>query len=260
MRALDVLKAADSVICEDTRVTQKLLSAYGIKNKLIVYNDQSTDKNRQTIISHLKQGKVIALVSDAGTPLISDPGYKLVRECRENNLPVYPIPGASALIAALSVSGVPTDHFFFEGFLPSKQGAKTERLEELKNVDYTVVIYESGHRLIKTLEDMLEVMGDGREIVIARELTKMFEEVKKLPLEEHIKFYQDNGAPKGEIVILLEQEQKQEVEVKQIDEEIIRLLDNNGINETSKIISRSFGVPKKIVYERALQLKDAKKE
>lgn len=176
LRALRVLKEVSIVAAEDTRHTQKLLSHYKIHTKLTSYHDYNKEEKAEVLIQHLKEGSSVALVADAGTPGISDPGYFLINRCIQTGIPVVPIPGASAFLAALSISGLPTDSFVFEGFLPRKRTARLKRLETLKTEPRTLIFYEAPHRLIVCLSDLLKVLGD-RRVVIAWELTKTFEEI-----------------------------------------------------------------------------------
>ncbi len=198
-RAVEVLKEVDLILCEDTRRTKQLLSHYGIKNELISYNEHNEAERIPAVLNWLGEGREIALVSDAGTPGISDPGYRLIREARLNGFDVVSVPGPSAIIAALSISGLPTDRFVFEGFLPRKKGKRFKRLEFLKNEDRTIIIYESVHRIERTLQEILEVIGD-REVAVCRELTKVFEEVKFGLLS---KILSEGITKKGEFVIVL---------------------------------------------------------
>jgi 16S rRNA (cytidine1402-2'-O)-methyltransferase len=199
LRALETLKTVDFIICEDTRVTSTLLNKFNIKKPLLALNEFNEDNMVYEILNRLKTQNG-ALVSDAGTPLISDPGYKLVKKAREKNFQIIPIPGPSALIAALSVSGMPTDKFSFLGFLPKKSLKAKRSLEMTKNLDETVILYESPHRITKTLELIKELFGDI-DISIARELTKKFEEVHLEPITAHLKRF-ETKPPKGEFVIL----------------------------------------------------------
>ena len=204
LRALEVLKAVDYILCEDTRVTGKLLNRYEISKKLVPFNDFNEDKKGQAVINDLVSGQNIALVSDAGTPLISDPGYKLVRACIHQWIAVETIPGPSSVIAALTISGLPPDKFTFVGYLPKKDVKRKKFLEDLKRsreiVRSTIIAFESPFRLLKTLEDINEVFGDI-EIVVCRELTKMHEEVKQEKISESITYFSKN-IPKGELVLL----------------------------------------------------------
>ncbi|MBC7770644.1 MAG: 16S rRNA (cytidine(1402)-2'-O)-methyltransferase, partial [Phycisphaerales bacterium] len=202
LRALDILAAATRVYAEDTRVARKLLDAYGLKPRLSAYHDHSSEAARDEIIAALGRGESVALISDAGTPLISDPGYKLARAVIEAGHRIFPIPGASALLAGMVVSGLPSDRFLFAGFLPAKQGQRRTALAELAEAEATLVFYESGPRLADSLADMAEVLGQ-RSAAVARELTKMFEETRRDTLDALAAHYEKAGAPKGEIVVIV---------------------------------------------------------
>ena len=201
LRALNILKHVNLIAAEDTRRTRRLLSRFDIHTPLVSYFEHNELKRLDRLLSHLKRGKEIALVSDAGTPGISDPGYRLVQQTVERGIPVIPIPGPSAVIAALSISGLPTDSFTFAGFLPKKGGKRRKLLEKLADLDGTSILYESPHRLMRTLEDLLEVCGD-RQIVIARELTKAFEETIRGSIREVINTLEGRRI-KGEVTIVL---------------------------------------------------------
>ncbi len=202
-RALQVLKDVDLIACEDTRHTHKLLQHYGITTKTISYHEHNEQQRAAELIDLLKQGSDIAVVSDAGTPSISDPGFRLVRAAIESEIAVVPVPGPSALISALIAAGLPTDEFFFAGFLPSRSNARRVRLNELRSVPGTLIFYESPHRLATTLKDAYEVLGE-REAVVARELTKLHEEIRRGRLSDLAKHYVDEENPRGEIVVLID--------------------------------------------------------
>jgi 16S rRNA (cytidine1402-2'-O)-methyltransferase len=202
-RALQVLNDVDLIACEDTRHTHKLLQHYGITTKTTSYHEHNEQQRTPHLIDLLKQGRDIAVVSDAGTPSISDPGFRLVRAAIENDVTVVPVPGPSALISALIAAGLPTDEFFFAGFLPSRPNARRTRLEELKTVPGTLIFYEGPHRLAATLKDAYEILGE-REAVVARELTKLHEEIKRGRLSELARVYVDDENPRGEIVVLID--------------------------------------------------------
>ena len=202
-RALQVLKDVDLIACEDTRHTQKLLNHYGITNKTISYHEHNEQAREAQLIDLLKQGSDIAVVSDAGTPSISDPGFRLVRAAIENEVPVVPVPGPSAVISALVAAGLPTDEFFFAGFLPSKSNARRARLSALQSVPGTLIFYEAPHRLSTTLRDAYEILGE-REAVVARELTKVHEEIRRGPLSELAAHYAKEENVRGEIVVLID--------------------------------------------------------
>lgn len=252
IRALETIKACDLLLCEDTRVTAKLLQAHGISAKLESYNDVNAAKKRDKIISELQAGKIIALVSDAGTPLISDPGYKLVKEARDLAINCVPIPGASAPIAALSASGLPSDGFLFSGFFDAKKTKQYEHHLNIKNAP-TLIFFESAKRLTKTLQK-LSAFGDI-EICVAREITKMFEEFKTGNAVELLEYY-NNKPPKGEIVLLISKQSDAEIDDKKIITELKRALKDEKLKKASEIIAEKFGIPKKRVYELGLSLKN----
>lgn len=201
-RALQVLRDVDLIACEDTRHTHKLLQHYGIETKTISYHEHNEQQRAAELIELLKQGSNIAVVSDAGTPAISDPGFRLVRVAIENDVGIVPLPGPSALIAGLIAAGLPTDEFFFGGFLPSRTGARRARLSELRAVPGTLIFYEGPHRLAASLRDAYEVLGE-REAVVARELTKLHEEIRRGRLSELAEYYL-TVEPRGEIVLLID--------------------------------------------------------
>jgi 16S rRNA (cytidine1402-2'-O)-methyltransferase len=203
-RALQVLSDVDLIACEDTRHTHKLLNHYGITTKTISYHEHNEQQRATKLIDRLKQGTNIAVVSDAGTPSISDPGYRLVRAAIESEIPVVPVPGPSALVAALIAAGLPTDEFFFAGFLPSRTSARRARLAELQLVPGTLIFYEAPHRLAATLKDAYEMLGE-REAVVARELTKLHEEIRRGRLSQLTADYADEKQDiRGEIVVLID--------------------------------------------------------
>ena len=202
-RALQILKDVDLIACEDTRHTHKLLSHYGITTKTISYHEHNEQQRTAQLIDMLQQGSDIAVVSDAGTPSISDPGFRLVRAAIENEIAVVPVPGPSALISALVAAGLPTDEFFFAGFLPARSNARRARLEELRSVPGTLIFYEAPHRLSATLKDAYEILGE-REAVVARELTKVHEEIRRGRLSQLATDYADEKDIRGEIVLLID--------------------------------------------------------
>ncbi|MGQ9508089.1 MAG: 16S rRNA (cytidine(1402)-2'-O)-methyltransferase [Thermodesulfobacteriota bacterium] len=208
LRALRILKEVDLITAEDTRHTGLLLKHFGIKTPLTSYFEENELKKREWVLSRLKRGDQVALVSDAGTPGVSDPGYRLIQLAIEHDIPVIPIPGPSALIAALSVSGLPTDAFIFKGFLPRKSKKRRDCLQELKEVRETLIFYESPHRLLKTLHDIYEILGD-REIVVARELTKVYEEILRGRVGEIIEKI-GRRKLKGEITLVVSGKSRRE--------------------------------------------------
>jgi 16S rRNA (cytidine1402-2'-O)-methyltransferase len=202
-RALQVLKDVDLIACEDTRHTRKLLNHYGIDTKTISYHEHNEHQREAHLIDLLKQGSDVAVVSDAGTPSISDPGFRLVRAAIESDVPVVPVPGPSAMLSALIAAGLPTDEFFFAGFLPSKPNARRARLAELQSIPGTLIFYEAPHRLADTLKDAYEILGE-REAVVARELTKLHEEIRRGKLSELTADYAEKKVIRGEIVVLID--------------------------------------------------------
>lgn len=201
-RALQVLRDVDLIACEDTRHTHKLLTHYGISTRTISYHEHNEQQRAEHLIEQLKQGSDVAVVSDAGTPAISDPGFRLVRAAIENGVAVVPVPGPSALISALIAAGLPTDEFFFAGFLPARANARRARLAELQSVPGTLIFYEAPHRLAATLKDAYEILGE-REAVVARELTKVHEEIRRGRLSELSSRY-ESEEPRGEIVVVID--------------------------------------------------------
>jgi 16S rRNA (cytidine1402-2'-O)-methyltransferase len=201
-RAIEVLKNVALIACEDTRHTRKLLQHYGISTKTVSYHEHNEQERARQLIELLREGQDVAVVSDAGTPSISDPGFRLVRAAIDNDLSIVPVPGPSALISALIAAGLPTDEFFFGGFLPARSNARRSRLGELRSVPGTLIFYEAPHRLAETLKDALETLGE-REAVVARELTKLHEEIKRGRLSELSRHY-STEQPRGEIVLLID--------------------------------------------------------
>ena len=255
LRALDILATASRVYAEDTRVAMKLMDAYGLKPRLSAYHEHNAEAMRETILDALKRGESIALISDAGTPLISDPGFKLAREVISAGHRVFPIPGASALLAGLVISGLPTDRFMFAGFLPPKQGARRAALGEVADADATLIFYETGPRLADSLADMAEVLG-ARPAAVTRELTKMFEEARRASLADLAAHYAEAGAPRGEIVVIVgPPEAKGEVSDEALDAFLLRAL-SRGVKEAASEAARDLGVPRRRAYARALELKD----
>ena len=254
LRALDILAAASRVYAEDTRVARKLLDAYGLKPPLGQYHEHNAEAARAEILEALARGEAIALISDAGTPLISDPGFKLTRAALEAGRKVIPIPGASAALAGLIASGLPSDRFLFAGFLPAKQGARRTALAELADVDATLIVYETGPRLAESLADMAAALGP-RQAAVARELTKMFEETRRETLSELAAHYAQAGAPKGEIVVLAGPPAPSEVSDAALDTFLTEALSEGGVKHAAQRAADELGVPRKRAYARALFLK-----
>lgn len=206
LRALETLKNSDIIFCEDTRVSGKLMKKYQINKPLSVYNDKSDERTRDYVIKNIEEGKIVSLISDAGTPLISDPGYKLVRQLKENGYFVDIIPGVSSPVAALTLSGLPSDRFTFVGFLPKTHVSRSKIFSEFANVDSTLIFFDSSARILDSLEVALEVLGD-RLANVSRELTKLFQESKTAKLSALVEYYKENP-PKGEIVLLISGKQE----------------------------------------------------
>jgi 16S rRNA (cytidine1402-2'-O)-methyltransferase len=253
LRALDVLAAADLVLAEDTRVTGKLLKAYGISAKLERHDEHAADRATPKLLAMLAQGARIALVSDAGTPLVSDPGFRLVKEAAALGLPVFPIPGASALLAGLSVSGLPTDRFLFAGFPPPKSAARRTFLEELAGVRATLVFFEGGSRLAESLADMAAVLGP-REAVVAREMTKLYETVIRARLDE-LATDPRVQAPKGEIVVLVGPGREAEATAADADTALADALSRLKPAEAAAEVAKALGLNRRDLYRRAMELR-----
>lgn len=253
LRALDVLAGADVIACEDTRTSRKLLSIHGIKTPCTAYHDHNAQRVRPALLRRLRDGGRVALVSDAGTPLISDPGYKLVRAAAETDIAVWPIPGASSVLAALMTAGLPTDRFLFAGFLPSKAGARRKALEDLKATGVTLVLFESTRRLPAALADMADILGP-REAVVGRELTKLFEEVRRGGLRQLADHFAAAGAPKGEVVIAIGPPDHGRSAPADLDRVLGRALQDLSVKTASSLIADLTGVPRREIYARALEL------
>jgi len=253
LRALDVLAGADLVLCEDTRVGGKLLAAHGISAKLERYDEHAAARARPMILARLAAGARIALTSDAGTPLISDPGYRLVREAAAQGVPVMPIPGPSALLAGLTVSGLPTDRFLFAGFPPPKSAARRQMFEELRAVPAALIFYESGPRLAGSLADMAEVFG-VREAAVARELTKLHETVLRGTLADLAADPQVDG-PRGEIVVLVGPPAARIATWDESEAALREAVARLGPSAGAAEVARALGLPRRDLYSRALALK-----
>jgi len=258
-RAISTLESVDVIAAEDTRHTGQLLKHLNIKNKLLSLHDHNERSQSAIIITHLEQGKSVALVSDAGTPLISDPGFFLVREVRQAGFKVVPIPGPCAMVTALSVSGIATDRFVFEGFLPPKSGARKKHLKALVNEQRSMVFYESTHRIESCLSDMKSIFGISREVTIARELTKTFETIYSNSLENTIKWMQDDHQQKkGEFVIIVsgnpQSSSTSDVEVDRIVDILMKQL---PLAQAAAVAAEISGQRKKELYQRALLRKES---
>ncbi|MFN4283588.1 MAG: 16S rRNA (cytidine(1402)-2'-O)-methyltransferase [Alphaproteobacteria bacterium] len=259
LRALDVLKNVDAIACEDSRVTMKLMARHGIGTKLIAYHEHNAAEMRPKILAGLRRGSRIALVSDAGTPLVSDPGYKLVRDAIDEGLAVVPLPGPSAPLAALILSGLPSDRFLFAGFLPPKSAARRAALGELAAVPATLIFFESAQRLGETLADMADVLG-ARPAAVSRELTKLYEETRRGDLRDLAEHYAAAGAPKGEIVVCVggADAATQAASAESLDDHLRRALANASVKDAAALVAAATGLPRKQVYARALELKTGK--
>jgi 16S rRNA (cytidine1402-2'-O)-methyltransferase len=251
-RAADILRCCDAIACEDTRVTAKLLNHLGIRKPLWRYDDHASEKDRQRLLDTM-QDQAVALVSDAGTPLISDPGYRLVREARDAGIAITSLPGPSAAIVAMTLSGLPNDRFLFAGFLPQKDKARRDTLLELARVDATLVFYETGPRLLKSLEAIGEELP-GREVAIARELTKTFEECRSGSPEELAAHYSEHP-PKGEIVLLVGPPGETLANEADVDELLREALKTEKPSQAAAQVAKATGQDRKVLYARAMELK-----
>ena len=253
LRALDILASADVLACEDTRVTQRLLRVYDITAaKIFPYHEHNAETVRPKLMACLRAGQTVALVSDAGTPLVSDPGYKLVREAVEENIAVFAVPGASASLAALVSVGLPTDRFLFAGFPPPRRAARRRSLQEVATVPASLVFFESARRLAESLEDMADLLGP-RPAAVARELTKLHEEVRRGPLDALAAHYAAAGAPRGEVVIVVGAPAKGTGEA-DIDGMLQAALQHMSLRDAASAVSEASGQPRRKVYARALEL------
>ncbi|WP_317852932.1 16S rRNA (cytidine(1402)-2'-O)-methyltransferase [Azospirillum agricola] len=254
LRALDVLTRASAIACEDTRVTAKLMGIHGIHTPFVSYHEHNAAKMRPILIERMKSGDSIALVTDAGTPLVSDPGYKLVRECVAEGVAVTTLPGASAPLVALVLSGLPTDRFLFAGFLPNKSSARRATAGELKGVPATLVFFESPQRLPESLADLADILGP-REAAVARELTKLYEEVRRGTLPELAAHYAEAGPPRGEVVLVIGPPGAEETPGEaDIDALLREALTRLSVRDAAADVAARTGQPKRGVYARALEL------
>jgi len=255
LRALDTLCRADVIACEDTRVTAKLRSAFGLATPMTPYHEHNAERVRPQLIRRLQSGETVALVSDAGTPLVSDPGYRLVRAAIEGGIPVFAAPGASALLAALSVAGLPTDRFLFAGFLPAKAVARRRALAELAAVPATLVLYEAPHRLAAALADMAELLG-ARDAALCRELTKRHEEVRRGPLAALAAALAGEPAPKGEVVVVVGPPAADAGALSDhaVDALLHDALARLGTGAAAAEVAAKTGRPRRALYARALRL------
>ncbi|EJF88454.1 hypothetical protein ME1_00625 [Bartonella vinsonii subsp. arupensis OK-94-513] len=259
LRALQVLAGVDILACEDTRVTRVLLERYAIQKKLFLYHEHNAQKAGPKLLAALAENKSVALISDAGTPLISDPGFRLVEETRKAGYKIVPIPGASALLAALVTTGLPTDSFFFAGFLSARKVQRQKRLEQLKAIPATLVFYESPHRLVETLQDMISVFSADRPAAICRELTKKFETIDVSNLGNLFESYRKQDHIRGEIVVLVG-EALSSFEVmsnQEIDEMLLELARTHSTAQAAALAAKKTGLKKQELFQRLIFLKEA---
>ena len=258
-RARQVLQNVSVIACEDTRTSQKLFGLLGIKTtaQFISYHEYNADKMRPILLEKLSSGNDIALVSDAGTPLISDPGYRLVRDVLDADITVVPLPGANAVLPALQLSGLASDRFLFNGFLASKKSARRTELETLKNVPATMIFYESPHRTIDTLEDILDIFGD-RQAAVVRELTKKFEEGRRGKLSELISYYTQNGEPKGEVVLVVARADENATAKSYDIHALLKdaLKKNKTVRDAVDEVTQITGMDRRQIYKQAIEIKN----
>ena len=259
LRALEVLRAVDIIACEDTRVSGKLLSHYGIRTKLAPYHEHNAARVRPRLLARLGDGGRVALISDAGTPLISDPGMKLVAEAREQGFYVTTIPGASAVLCSLAAAGLPSDRFTFLGFVPHKDRARAHLLDEAQLIAGTLIFFESARRLPATLKAMERAFGAIRRVALCREMTKMYEEVLILPLGQMRADIEGRPSLKGEIVILVAPAPAAATDQEKLDQALAEALQNLSVREAATAIAYATGLPRRRIYTRALELKKAGK-
>ena len=259
MRALDTLKSVDLIAAEDTRHSGRLLQHFAIDTRLVACHEHNEEQQTPALIGRLLKGGSIALISDAGTPLVSDPGYRLVQAAWQHNIRVVPVPGPCAAVAALSAAGLPTDRFVFEGFPPAKQAARQAYLRALQSEQRTLVFYVSCHRIVDTLKDMLLVFGEQRQSVVARELTKTYETIRRAPLNELAEWVEhDQNQQKGEMVVLIEGARKEAPDDGELQKLLQALVDELPVKQAAMIASRVTGLNRNELYARALSLKGDK--
>ena len=253
-RAIEVLKSVDLILAEDTRVAQKLLNHYAIENKITSFNLINENQKTKTLIKKLKEGKNIALIADAGTPLISDPGYLLIRSAREESIQVIPVPGCSAAIAALTASGIASDKFTFYGFLPKTKVKRAKELRKLTNRSETLIFYESVHRIVKTIESMKEIFGENRNAVLCKEITKLYESFLGSNLLEISNYLSNNpDRLKGEFTIIVQGKRNTSIDYEKIDFILSLLTLELSLKSSIKICAKITGYSKKIIYAYALE-------
>ncbi|MEX0969247.1 MAG: 16S rRNA (cytidine(1402)-2'-O)-methyltransferase [Paracoccaceae bacterium] len=257
LRALDILASADVLAAEDTRNTRHLMEIHGISlngRKIVPYHDHNGEKQRPRLLAAVAEGRTVAYVSDAGTPMVADPGYQLAQGMIAQGLPVFAAPGASALLAALAVAGQPTDRFLFAGFPPPKAAARARFMAELAAVPATLVFYESPRRLAECLASMATAFGDARPASVCRELTKKFEEVRRGHLGTLAADYAAEPAPRGEVVIVLGPPLAQETSADTLDDALNKAMASHSLKDAVAAVAEALGLPRKQVYARALDL------
>ncbi len=259
LRALDTLRDAELILCEDTRITGRLLARYGIATPTRAYYEHNAARVRPGLLARLERGAAIALVSDAGTPLVSDPGYRLVQEALERGIAVVPIPGASAVMAALCLAGLPTDRFLFAGFPANRQAARRRDFEALRAVPATLVFFESARRLAASLADMAGVFGP-RPAAVTRELTKRFEESRRGTLDRLAEDYGSMPPPRGEVTIVVAPPGGEAGEEPDLDRLLGAAMAEHSLKDAVDRVAAASGLPRRVVYARALALRDAEAE
>lgn len=259
LRALDVLARADLVLAEDTRAARRLLGAHGIAGKPVRYDEHNAEKMRPRALEALAGGQVVALISEAGTPLVSDPGFKLVAEALAAGHPVHPVPGASAALAALVGSGIATDRFLFAGFAPAKSAARKRWAAELAHVPASLILYESPRRLGASLADLAQILGP-RDAAVMRELTKLYEERRAGRLDALAAHYAQADAPKGEVVIVIGPPETQETTEAETDALLRAALAGHRVKDAAALVAAATGLPRRRLYARALALAEAGRE
>ncbi|WP_170440302.1 16S rRNA (cytidine(1402)-2'-O)-methyltransferase [Ruegeria arenilitoris] len=256
LRALDVLASADVIAAEDTRSLRRLMEIHGVPlegRRILAYHDHSGTAAREKLIAELSQGKSVAYASEAGMPLIADPGYDLGKKAAEAGFSVTCAPGASAVVTALTLAGLPTDAFFFAGFLPNASGARRTRIEALRDVPGTLVFYESPKRLGACLSDLAQVLGGERQAAVCRELTKKFEEIRRASLAELSEQYRD-ATVKGEMVLLVDRAHSQAVNDSDVEEALRQALETHSVRDAADLVSRMYDLPRRPIYQKALKI------
>jgi len=258
LRALDVLSGANVIAAEDTRVTRRLLDIHGIKAPEIVrYDEHVSERARPILLARVAAGEAVALATDAGTPLVSDPGYRLVAAAIADSLKVIPIPGASAPLAALALAGLPSDRFLFAGFAPNRSGQRRKWLAEIAETQATLILFENAKRLASSLNDMALVLGD-RQACVTRELTKLFEEARRGTLSELAAHYAESGPPKGEVTLVIGPPEPVELDETVLDDLLADLLNTLSVKDAATQAAERTGAPRKQAYQRALAIKQEK--